>query len=532
MENRIINTEKTLFGFALASRQYAILNHLVPSILACILFIFIIAIDIGVVFRHYKDNDPIWASLTIFFMYLPAIGSFIIITTDGDYWPEPENGMTSDNLLWLYHKVFGFLFFPVYNIWRFAERIFWSIEAIRSNVDETVYEALTKAIEYRVIELYVFLQAYLHCLPQVLLQLHILMRHNSDIAKESKITQALCIILNLSKVAVTTTYYQRFRAQKLTGTQYPWLKKKKLIRTRAVSDFSHEDQVMLRKSNLSQKRVIEKQQNTLDDISRLYDIQPEVVKERRRSSDIYLEPEPASNEINGSTVITDNTYDEVEFRHNNPPTLNDETKNPHTSSYSAYKARFSSMLGFNPSTIPNSSISNFNIKRVTYIKGLQEDDMAGRTISFLWWFTFLLGRVLAISAFGYFFMKACIWLLISHVIIVIAVLFYDVKTDNIKRDKSVFFLFIGVIYIFCIIEFKIRFKKTNLIYMLYFGLTYLENIIMCLIWYCFEIESLETDYWYRYIFYAIVASTIFSISSMTFYHILNKPKSVQIRVET
>lgn len=56
---------------------------------------------------------------------------------------------------------------------------------MRSTDDTTVEANLAKATEPRLVELYVFLQAYLHSLPQVLLQLHILMRHNSDIAKES-----------------------------------------------------------------------------------------------------------------------------------------------------------------------------------------------------------------------------------------------------------------------------------------------------------------------------------------------------------
>lgn len=117
MENNT-NKQNTVFEYSLNRRQNAILNHLVPCAIACFLYVLITATDIGVIFRHYKDNDPIWASLTLFVMYLPAIGSFILIVTDCDYWPEPENGMTNENAFWLYKKILGHLLFPLWNIWR------------------------------------------------------------------------------------------------------------------------------------------------------------------------------------------------------------------------------------------------------------------------------------------------------------------------------------------------------------------------------------------------------------------------------
>ncbi|XP_066260718.1 uncharacterized protein [Euwallacea similis] len=500
---------KTLFGYELTPRQNLLLNHLLPSVLASLLFIFIIAADIGVIFRHYKDDDPIWASLTLFCMYLPALGSLVIILTDADYWPDPEN-MTKENFVWMIKKILGHLLFPVWSMWRFAERIFWTIEAVmNTNNDQRLDEALGKLTEPRLIELYVFLQAYLHSLPQVLLQLHILMRHNSDIDKESKITQTLSILINLSKVAVTTTYYQRFKAQKFTGSEYPWLKPKKVMRSKMGSEVDGQN-LLLRRTISSQKRAIESRPN--DDISHLYDIQPAIKTERRRSSDIYLEPDP---------LIEDDT---VVRRQN--------STNPWERSVS-YISRLSIMLRNKVEphlAVDGSSSANFRIARVSYVKGLEEDDLAGRITAFLWWFTFLLSRVLAISAFAYFFFSTCVGLLITHILIVIAALVYDVKTDKIRRDKSAFFVFIGVVYVFCIIEFKIRFKKVKWIYLGYFGLMYLENFVMCLVWYCKEIESLENDYWYRYIFYVIVASHVLSLSAMIFYYILTRPKSVAIRV--
>lgn len=73
----------------------------------------------------------------------------------------------------------------IINNFRFGERIFWSIEAVRSSDEVFIMQAKTIVDAARSIELYVFLQSYLHALPQVLFQLYILMRHNHEINRET-----------------------------------------------------------------------------------------------------------------------------------------------------------------------------------------------------------------------------------------------------------------------------------------------------------------------------------------------------------
>ncbi|XP_030753291.1 uncharacterized protein LOC115880252 [Sitophilus oryzae] len=501
-KNSNSNKPKTLLGYELTPTQNALVNFLLPSIGACVLYKFIIAVDVGVIFRHYKDNDPIWASLTIFIMYLPALSSYVIIMSDWDYWPEPDKGLTRNNVKWAFRQTLEHLFFPFWNMWRFAERIFWSIEAIRSKDEQSISKFTSLASAPRIIELYVFLQSYFHSLPQVLLQLYILMRHNANIARESKEVQFFSIVLNLAKVAVTTTYYQRFKAQKLTGAQYPWLKMNKIMRSKITTE---QQDVLLRDSYRS-RSVVETKRSS--NISRLYRVEPATIAARRRSSDIYLEP-------------IDVGVDEVDNRRNvTESTVVSETEVDYS--------------GFSESrivSVSSRSEPDFNISRIIYVKGLQEDDLAGKIVAFSWWFTFLLGRILAISVFAYFYMKACVWSVICHVIVIIAILVYDVKTDNIKRDKALFFIFLGFVYIFCIIEFKIRFKKAYFIYYGFFVLVFMENFVMCLIWYYTELESLENDYWFRYVFYITIACGMLSFSAMVFYLTLTKPKSVSIPVQ-
>lgn len=274
------------------------------------------------------------------------------------------------------------------------------------------------------------------------------------------------------------------------------------------------------------------------------------MSESRRSSDIYLEPSTSTGnresnrqtlletdfeEIVNTKVVTENPgknyssmyvcnliniYENIFFSDQEETTLLRETSVIDGPMRQVFKQN---------TTLNERSETDFNISRVIYIKGLQDDDMAGKLVAFLWWFCFLLVRVLAISVFAYFFIKETLWLLLSHFAIVMAFLLYDVKHDEVKRAKAIFFVFIGLIYIFCIIEFKIKFKKATFIYYGYFVLVFIENFIMCLIWFLDKIESIENDFWFRYSFYIVVMGSITSFSSMLFYFTINKPPKVLVK---
>lgn len=171
---------------------------------------------------------------------------------------------------------------------------------------------------------------------------------------------------------------------------------------------------------------------------------------------------------------------------------------------------------------------DFNVSRVISIKGLEDDDLAGKLVATVWWFSFLLTRVLAISMSAYFFIRQTFYLICAHYCFIMLILFYDVKSDAIKRAKVIFFIFLSYVYIFCIIEFKIRFKKATSIYYGFFVIVFLENFGMCLTWYVDRIEYLENDFWYRYAFYIVIIGTLTSFSSMVFYLIINKPSKVVV----
>lgn len=115
--------KKTLLGYELTHHQDAWVNYLVPSVGACVVYTFLIASDIATFVSHYRNGDPIWGSLTLFFMYLPVLASFIIIISNWELWPEFE-GCGRNNVIWFWIKVLEHLFFPVWSMWRYDGEFF------------------------------------------------------------------------------------------------------------------------------------------------------------------------------------------------------------------------------------------------------------------------------------------------------------------------------------------------------------------------------------------------------------------------
>lgn len=114
--------KKTLLGYELTPHQDAWLNYLLPSICSCVLYILLIACDVAVIISHHRNGDPIWSSLTLFFMYLPVLGSFIIIISNWELWPEFE-GCGRDNIIWFWTKVSEHLLFPIWSMARYVLKL-------------------------------------------------------------------------------------------------------------------------------------------------------------------------------------------------------------------------------------------------------------------------------------------------------------------------------------------------------------------------------------------------------------------------
>lgn len=82
----------------------------------------------------------------------------------------------------------------VSSTFRYGERLFWSIDAIISQDDDERADSLEHVYAPRDIELSIFLQSYQHALPQIMLQLFILMRHESELKSQTGILYFIFIV--------------------------------------------------------------------------------------------------------------------------------------------------------------------------------------------------------------------------------------------------------------------------------------------------------------------------------------------------
>ncbi|KAB0797942.1 hypothetical protein PPYR_08935 [Photinus pyralis] len=473
---------RTFLGYELNVEQNVIVNYLIPSILSCLLYIVHFACDFAVSYRHFRERNPIWGSITVFIMYLPAISCYVLTISSLELWPKFE-GCGMENVKWCLLKTLQHIFFPIWSMWRFAEKIFWSVEGIRTKDDEQREDLINaKIVTPRTIELYYFLQGYLQAAPQILFQMHTLMRYANLFDIDTVVAQVLCVVCSLAQMAKTTTLFQRFKSQNLGGRCYPWYKPYKAL-------YTMYDGPRLR----SKPGIVYRCRFTCPRRNAYLDFPHQSpATDSRRSSDCYEQPIAAK--------------DQIEF------------------------GRETSVID-GPRRLVLRDVNETDFvqpRRIVDIKALPEDDIGGKTISFIWWMCFLIARMLSISTFSYFYPTEIFWLLSGHFIIVIALLLYDVRHDEVRRAKAIFFIFIGFVYLFCLIEFKLKFKKPKFIYNGFFLLTFLENLVMVLIWWFRDIDEILQDYWYKFIFYIIIVCSLFSMLSMFLYLNVLKPKKVVI----
>lgn len=153
------------------------------------------------------------------------------------------------------------------------------------------------------------------------------------------------------------------------------------------------------------------------------------------------------------------------------------------------------------------------------IEGIEQDDFIGKSVSFTGWVLFLIMRILSLSVFSVFYLKATLHLLYIHYILMVLCLFYETKFHE-KIERIYFYLFLGYIYIFSILEFKIKFVHVRQWYSGYVGFVFTQNIVISMIWYGFADFN---SWWFHYLFALIIGSGMLSLACLLFYYFLLKP---------
>ncbi|XP_076243460.1 uncharacterized protein LOC143184835 [Calliopsis andreniformis] len=509
----------------LKSTEQVYLVFLIPTLISCIIYEIHFSADLVVAFQHFRESNPIWGCCTIGFMYAPAIAYFILTVSRPDWWMTDDDKLTKGVFGWFciqLCQLVGFIFFALY---RYAGLIVLSVDAIILSGNERT-KTLNIAATPAAIELYFFLQAWFQAVPQAIFQTHLLFREASfHQTHQSVVIKVLSILMSVVIVAVQTTSFQRFESQRVNGRKLPWAMWLKKYCVQELSDL--EERTLLKLPDVKEENTVRANDATKDSDEQKSSAE-ENENDNKNDSRVSLNrqisitpPLPPKNAhvtppptpIRGITTVAPLPIPDVPA----PPrpdsictnTENSEFKNVLTKPVSA--AEFDKTRSLK---IPQRRYSK---------KGLEEDDPVGKFLGFLWWFFFILARVLTIAVFYEFYPVYLFIVLSIHYVVMLVYLFYYAK----YYDIITFFvnLWLGLVYIFSLIEYRIKFKYADKWVLPYHVFVLLQNTFLTLAWYFYA----DWDgFWYSYVFYVIFTSMTLCILSTTIYCTLLKPKKRRI----
>ncbi|EDW61796.1 uncharacterized protein [Drosophila virilis] len=173
-------------------------------------------------------------------------------------------------------------------------------------------------------------------------------------------------------------------------------------------------------------------------------------------------------------------------------------------------------------------VVDFYFPRPTKIvNGIQQDDFAGKTVAFFGWIAFITMRMLSLATFCVFYPRAFFIIVGVHYALMLAALALETRCRG-SWSRSLFYLLLGYIYIFVLLEFRVCFKSVRRWYVCYLVLILVENITMSAIWYANEqFES----WWFGFIWEWIVYSGILFLATIVVYYCILRPKDVTLIVE-
>ncbi|XP_066594310.1 uncharacterized protein [Prorops nasuta] len=517
-------------NICLKPTEQIFLVFLLPTLINCFVYLIHFSADLVTAIQHTRENNPIWGCCTIGFMYAPAIIYFVLTVSRPDWWMSDDDKATKSIPLWFLCQLCQLVFFPFFVLYRYAALLVLIIDAFSLSGKERK-NTLNMAAAPAAIELYLFLQAWFQAAPQAVFQTHLLFRTNSVIrTPQTMVVQGLSILMSIVVLAIQTTSFQRFESQRINGRKLPWamwLKKYCVEELRNIGEgtplqsFSSAD-----RNTAITNTTSSTDHNQIDPMSNLdnQDVQTErIALDRQISVTPPLPPKnarmiPPPAPLRGITTVAllqipdtpaPPRPDSIAFSSGGQETLN-------------LPGQSISIIESDQTLLKDKQDLKLPRRKPT-AKGLEQDDPVGKFVSFLWWFFFIFARVLAITAAFEFYPIYLLSVLSVHYIFVLVFLFYYTKYN----DVITFFfnLWLGLIYIFCIIEYRIKFAYANRWLVLFYTCVILENVFLTLGWYIFFNYS---GFWYSFTCYTIFISMIVGIFSMAVYQTLFKPKTHRI----
>ncbi|KAG5324831.1 XKR7 protein, partial [Pseudoatta argentina] len=512
----------------LKSTEQIYLIFLIPTLINCFIYIIHFAADLVVAIQHFKEENPLWGICTVAIIYLPALMYFILTVSRPDWWMTEDDKISKGIVGWFALQMCQFIGFVFFVLYRFAGLIVLSVDAINLSGDERL-KTLNIAAVPAAIELYFFLQAWFQAAPQAVFQAHLLFRESSvPRSYQSMTVQILCIIMSIIIVAIKTASFQRFESQRVNGRKLPWAMWLKKYCIQEINNI--EEKVPLQTLPLPVKKQEDTmnapakstapEENTVTENEQEQEHQTQshaALLDRQVSMTPPLPPKnahvtPPPTPLRGITTVA-------------PLPVPDIPAPPRPDSvYTEEETAKAAGIIESDQRLTDSSEQSLKVPKRKYSKkGLEEDDPMGKFLSFLWWFFFILARVFAIAVAYEFYPLTVVTMICVHYVIMLAYLFYYSKYYDIIT--LVVNLWLGLVYIFSLIEYRIKFKYADWCTLPYYVFVIVQNVAFTFAWY---MNADWNGFWYTYIFWAILGSMVLCVLSSAVYHVMFKPKKRRV----
>ncbi|XP_012548325.1 uncharacterized protein LOC101741820 isoform X1 [Bombyx mori] len=557
-----------VLGWKIPAWQALLLNRVLPSCGGLIVYLIVICFDLTLIVEHFQNNDNGLGAICIILMILPSIVSTVFTLASPPPGLETElSGFTinieKNDVKWIVMQVVNAIFFPIAAIGRYCFLIFWWVEAVcgsRAGDKERTQEAIQLARASSPMELYLFLQSFIHSAPHAIINILYLMSRFNDITYGKVSVQSISIIAASLRMASTATIYRRFEREKLCGRKYPWSKN------------VEQDPLIHSNANVMQKQIPEdlseniyeavpKSETTYSDSrnpvktnSDLIQFSPRNTYESNFYDDIstdshlnfdYISSVPSYGYSQSSSVDSDEEYvkpvsiiDRVAPRRRGTE-YNIERVNitpppiipaPRPGSIAVWAEKIVENAESIPSWLsapPRRKYCEEVIKEepdiprklpITYMRGLEPQDTTAALVNFLGWYSFFVSRLLSIACFISFFPFVAIIVLFSHYQIMLLFLIVP-QASTVKRG---FYLFLAFIYLFCLMEFKIRFRHVRVWHVFWIIVCTTETVVFTGVW--ASIDNTMEVWWKYFLVKVIFISLLLSYMCFLVYFVLLQPR--------
>lgn len=503
----------------LKSTEQIYLVFLVPTLINCVVYIIHFAADLVVAIQHFKEDNPLWGMATLTFIYAPALIYFVLTVSRPDWWMTEDDKVSKGVLGWFALQACHFVGFAFFVLYRYAGLIVLSVDAIILPGDERV-KTLNVAAAPAAIELYFFLQAWFQAAPQAVFQLHLLFRHSSvSRSYQSMTVQVLCIVMSIIVIAIKTASFQRFESQRVNGRKLPWAMWLKKYCIEELNNIEEKVPLQAPAKEPEQPAVSAPSEAPGEENAAAENEQEpptqSVSLDRQVSMTPPLPPKnahvtPPPTPLRGITTVAPLPVPDVPA----PP----RPDSVYTEDEAARAAAAASL------DQGADSVQSLKVPKRKYsMKGLEEDDPMGKFLSFLWWFLFILARVLAIAVAYEFYPVTVLSMMAVHYCLMLAYLFYYSKYYD--AVTFVVNLWLGMVYVISLIEYRIKFKYADWWTLPYYVFVITQNVALTLTWY---LNADWDGFWYTYIFSTILGGLALCVLSSAVYHAMFKPKKRRV----